>query len=133
MSSNTAQYDPGNRAISATVLASKAPHELLIILGGALAIILAALTFAVQWLENPTFGGNLNSVLRTFVLTLVLGGALVVAGVITRKNVTNGAIVAVVVCVVLIIYGEDPGKIGGFIGLIGAAIAAVSPYLPHRK
>jgi lysylphosphatidylglycerol synthetase-like protein (DUF2156 family) len=125
-------YDTGSRPISATVLASKAPHELLIILGGALAILLSAVSFALKYMESPTLL-EWNPILRTFLITLVLGGALIIAGVITRKNVTNGAIVAVVVCIVMIVYGGQEGQIGGFVGLIGAAIAAVSPYLPRHK
>lgn len=128
----TNQYPTGSRPISATILAQKAPHELLIVLGGVLAIVLSSINFAISYMQGLSLS-VLNPIVTTFALTLVLGGALSIAGVITRKNVTNGAIVAVVVSVILIVYGKEAGTIGGFIGIIGAAIAAVSPYLPRRK
>jgi len=124
-------YDMGSRPISATVLATKPPHELLIILGGVLAILLSAVAFAIRWTEGIPLSAA-NPVVRTFVLTIVLGGVLVMAGAIARKNIWNGAIVAVVVSIVLIVYGGQEGTIGGFVGLIGAGIAVASPYL-HRK
>jgi hypothetical protein len=113
------------------VLATKPPHELLIILGGVLAILLSAVAFAIRWTEGIPLSAA-NPVVRTFVLTMVLGGVLVMAGAIARKNIWNGAIVAVVVSVVLIVYGGQEGTIGGFVGLIGSGIAVASPYL-HRK
>ena len=124
-------YDTGSRPISATVLATKPPHELLIILGGVLAILLSAVAFAIRWTEGIPLSAA-NPVVRTFVLTMVLGGVLVMAGAIARKNIWNGAVVAVVVSVVLIVYGGQEGTIGGFVGLIGSGIAVASPYL-HRK
>jgi len=124
-------YDTGSRPISATMLATKPPHELLIILGGVLAILLSAVAFAIRWMDGITLAAA-NPVVRTFVLTIVLGGVLVVAGAIARKNIWNGAVVAVVVSIVLIVYGGQEGTIGGFVGLIGSGVAVASPYL-HRK
>jgi len=124
-------YDTGSRPISATMLATKPPHELLIILGGVLAILLSAVAFAIRWTEGIPIG-QMNPAMGTFVLTLVLGGVLVVAGAIARKNIWNGAVVAVVVSIVLIVYGGQEGTIGGFVGLIGSGVAVASPYL-HRK
>lgn len=126
----TQNYNTGR--ISATILAQKQPYEMLIILGGALAVILSAVAFVIRWMEGLPLS-EMNPVLRTFVLTLVLGGALVVAGVITRKNLMNGSIMAVVLSIVLIVYGGQEGTIGGFVGLIGAGVAAVSPYLPRGR
>ena len=123
-------YEAGRPAISGTILARKQPYEYLIILGGALAIILAAVAFGIKWMEGIPLS-EMNAVLRTFVLTLVLGGALVVSGAIARKNVMNGVILAVVVCVVMIVYGGQEGTIGGLVGLIGSGIAAASVYIPR--
>jgi len=124
-------YDTGSRPISATVLATKPPHELLIILGGVLAILLSSVAFYIKWTEGIAVG-QMNTAMTTLVLTLVLGGVLIVAGAIARRSIWNGAIVAVVVSVVLIVKGGQEGTIGGFVGLIGAGVAAASPYL-HRK
>ncbi|HKZ63973.1 MAG TPA: hypothetical protein VJ400_05985 [Thermoplasmata archaeon] len=128
----TGSYESGRPAISGTILAQKQPYEYLIILGGGLAIILAALAFAIKWLEGIPLS-EMNTALRTFVLTLVLGGALVVSGAIARKNVMNGVILAVVVCVVLIVYGGQEGTIGGLVGLIGSGVAAASVYIPRGR
>ena len=117
--------------ISATVLATKPPYELLIMLGGALAILLSAVAFAIRWIEVIP-SGTMNAVMRTFVLTLVLGGVLVVAGAIARRNVWNGAIIAVVVSIVMIVYSGQEGTIGGIVGLIGSGIAVASPYVHHK-
>ena len=124
-------YDTGTRPISGTILAQKAPHELLIVLGGALAVLLSVVAFVIRWMEGVPLG-ELNTILRTFVLTVVLGGVLVAAGAIVRKNLMNGAIMAVVIAIILIVYGGQEGTIGGVVGLIGAGLAAASPYM-HRK
>jgi len=124
-------YDPGSRPISPTVLATKPPYELIIILGGILAILLSVVAFVIKWIEVIP-SGEMNAVFRPFVLALVLGAVLVMAGAIARRNIWNGAILAVVVSIVLIVYGGQEGTIGGFVGLIGSAIAVASPYMHHK-
>src|SRR5436309_14290908 len=51
----------------------------------------------------------------------------------TRKNLMNGAIVAVVISIILIYYGGQPGTIGGVVGILGAIVAAAKPYLPWSQ
>ena len=112
-------------------ISEKKPHELLVQIGGALAILLTLVNFllALNW-SNPTFTTAPTTILIT---NLVLGGALIICGPILRKSLMNGAIVACVVSVILIVFGGQAGLIGGIVGIIGAIVAIASPYLPAPK
>src|SRR6058998_2465732 len=96
-------YESGRQAMAE--LGSKQPHELLLMLGGLLAVI----------------------------LNVVLGAALWASSAITRKNLMNGAIVAGVISIVLIYFGGRAGQIGGIVGILGAILAAAKPYLPWSR
>ncbi len=116
-------------------IASKQPHELLLQLGGALAVLLTVVLTAIDWSNGGIPASSQAAVTTTFVINVVLGGALWVSAAIVRKNLMNGAIVAGAVSVILVIFGGQPGTIGGVVGLLGAILAAANPYLPwsHRK
>ena len=115
-------------------LAEKQPHELLLLLGGALAILLSVMLYAIQWAQGGIPASRLASETTNFVIVLVLGAALWASAAVSRKNLMNGAIVAGVVSVVLIAFGGGlAGTIGGVIGLLGAILAATSPYLPWSR
>jgi len=116
-------------------IASKQPHELLLQLGGALAVLLTVVLTAIDWSNGGIPANTQAAVTTTFVINVVLGGALWVSAAIVRKNLMNGAIVAGAVSVILVIFGGQPGTIGGVVGLLGAILAAANPYLPwsHRK
>jgi hypothetical protein len=124
-------YETAGRSERAD-LSAKQPHELLIQLGGALTVLLAVATTAIQWWQGAIVGNEL-SVVTVLMINAVLGGALFVASAITRKNLMNGAIVAGVVSVILLIYGGTPGQIGGAVGILGAVLGAASPYLPWSR
>ena len=110
-------------------ITAKQPHELLLQLGGALAVLLSVVSIAILWSQGIS-AAQLPWTL--FVINVVLGAALWVSSAIVRKNLMNGAIVAGVVSVILLVYGQlQPGStIGGVIGLLGAILAAANPYLP---
>jgi len=114
-------------------LATKQPHELLLQLGGALAVLLSLVLFAIAWSQGNIGANQLSPAVTTLVINVVLGGALWVSSAIVKKSLMNGAIVAGVVSIVLILYGASSGTIGGLIGLLGAILAAASPYLPWSQ
>lgn len=126
----TERYETG-RAMAE--LGAKQPHELLLMLGGVLAILLSATTYGVQWATNVIQQSQYGSVANTVIVNVVLGGALWAAARITRKNLMNGAIVAGVIGVMLMYFGGQPGTIGGVVGLLGAILAATKPYLPWSR
>ena len=124
-------YETGGRS-AATKIAAKQPHELLIELGGALGIMLSSVLFGIQWYQGIA-SSQLTGAMTILVVNVVLGSSLVITGAIVRRNVLNGAIVAGVVGFVLIIFGGQTGLITGIVGILGAALAAASPYMPHSK
>lgn len=127
----TQSYETGGKAAVAT-LATKQPYELLLLLGSALAVLLSLVLFAIQWSQGIS-ANQMSAVTTAVVLNVVLGAALWVSAAITRKNLMNGAIVAGVVSLVLILYGGQVGTIAGLIGLLGAILAAATPYLPWSQ
>ena len=127
----TQSYETGGK-IAVANLAAKQPYELLLLLGAALAVLLSAVLFAIQWSQGIS-ANQMSAVTTSVVLHVVLGAALWVSAAITRKNLMNGAIVAGVVSLVLILYGGQVGTIAGLIGLLGAILAAATPYLPWSQ
>src|SRR5437762_11557587 len=124
-------YETG-RAISE--LGSKQPHELLLMLGGLLAVLLTLAKYGIQWATPPGLASSqYGTVATALVINVVLGGALWASSAISRKNLMNGAIVAAVISLVLIYYGGQSGQIGGVVGIFGAILAAAKPYLPWSR
>src|SRR6184192_4226939 len=124
-------YETG-RAISE--LGSKQPHELLLMLGGLLAVLLTLAKYGIQWATPPGIASSqYGTVATALVINVVLGGALWASSAISRKNLMNGAIVAAVISLVLIYYGGQSGQIGGVVGIFGAILAAAKPYLPWSR
>ncbi len=113
-------------------LAEREPHELLLLLGAAVSVVLSLVLFGIRWFQGIAASQVANAV-TLVVLDVILGAALWFSAGYTRKNLLNGAIVAAVVGIILIAFGGEFGLIGGIIGLIGAILAAVTPYLPWSK
>jgi hypothetical protein len=128
----TQSYGTGKRT---TELGAKEPHELLMMLGGVLAILLAAAFNGIQWATPPGIpASRVPDVVTLVIINIVLGGFLLASAVITRNNLMNGAIVAGVIGVLLIAYGGHPsGTIGGIVGILGAILAGANPYLPWSR
>ncbi len=113
-------------------LAERQPHELLLLLGAAVSVVLSLVLFGIRWAQGITASAMANAV-TLVVLDVVLGAALWFSASYTRKNLMNGAIVAGVVGIILIAFGGEFGLIGGIIGLFGAILAGLTPYLPWSK
>ena len=124
-------YETGGKS-AVSKIAGKQPHELLIELGGALGIMLSSVLFGIEWYQGIP-SNQIAAAMTLLVVNVVLGSALVITGAIVRRNVLNGAIVAAVVGLVLIVFGGRTGLITGIVGILGAALAAASPYMPHSK
>ncbi len=112
--------------------ATRQPHELLLLLGGVVSILLSLVLFGIRWFEGIA-ASQMAAAVTLVVLDVVLGAALWFSAELTRRHLVNGAIVAGVVSVILIAFGGEFGVIGGIIGLVGAILAAATPYLPWSK
>src|SRR5256885_4272967 len=124
----TQSYQAGR---SVAELGAKQPHELLLMLGGVLAILLAAAIYGIPSATPPGIPANqLTNVVTIVVVNIVLGGSLWVAAAMTRKNLMNGAVVASLIGVLLAYYGGTAGQIGGGRGVPGADPPAAEPYPP---
>ena len=124
----------GARTEAMAELGAKQPHELLLMLGGALAVLLSAAIYGIAWATPPGISASqLNTVVTVVIVNIVFGGALWASAAITRKNLMNGAIVAGLISILLIYFGAQPGLIGGVVGILGAILAAAKPYLPWSK
>ena len=127
----TSSYETGREAMAE--LGAKQPHELLLMLGGVLAVLLSVAIYGVQWANQGIPQSQYGNVASTIIINVVLGGALWASAAITRKNLMNGALVAGVISIILIWYGGQPGTIGGVVGILGAIVAAAKPYLPWSR
>src|SRR2546428_3250988 len=113
-------------------LGAKQPHELLLMLGGVLAVLLTLATYGIQWATTGIPQNQYATVTTAVVLNVVLGGALLASAAITRKNLMNGAIVAGGISIVLIYFGGQSGPIGGVVGVSLGRAHAWTP-LPLRS
>src|SRR3989441_6686314 len=86
------RYETGRQAMAE--IGSKQPHELLLMLGGLLAVLLTLATYGIQWATTGIPQSTYATVATAVVINVVLGGALLASSAITRKNLTDGTIVA---------------------------------------
>src|SRR5437867_13279776 len=121
-------YETGRGAMAE--IGAKQPHELLLMLGGILAVLLTVATYGIQSVTPGIPPNQYGTVTTAVSIDVVLGGALWASSAITRKNLMNGGIVAGVISIILIYFGGQPGTIGGVVGILGAILAAAKPYLP---
>src|SRR5207249_10491669 len=93
----TQTYQAGR---SVAELGAKQPHEVLLMLGGILAILLSVAIYGFQLMIQGIPQTPLVPFATPFRSNLVLGGALWASSAMTRKNLMNGAIVAVVISII---------------------------------
>src|SRR5438552_7884550 len=93
-------YETGRGAMAE--LGAKQPHELLLMLGGVLALLLTLATYGIQWLTTGIPQSQYATVTTAVILNVVLGGALWASSALTRKNLMTGAKVAGLIGIILI-------------------------------
>src|SRR5438046_9708082 len=113
------RYDTGRQAMAE--LGSKQPTELLLMLGGVLAVLLTVARYGIQYVTTGIPQNQYTAVTTALIINVVLGGALWASAAITRKNLMNGAIVAGLESRILRYYGGQPGTIGHHSGTPGAS------------
>src|SRR2546422_8141551 len=86
-------YETAGRTTMAD-LATKQPHEPLLQLGGALAVLLSLVLFAIAWSQGNIGANQLSPAVTTLVINVVLGGALLVSSAIVKKSLLNGGMIA---------------------------------------
>src|SRR5437867_13436185 len=126
----TQSYETGKAMVE---LGAKQPHELLLMLGGHLAILLSVAIYGIQAANQGIQPSQYFSVATTLLLNVVPLFPYTTLFRSTRKNLMNGAIVAGVISIVLIYFGGQSGTIGGVVGILGAILAAAKPYLPWSR
>src|SRR5438552_11006656 len=121
-------YDTGRQAMAE--LGSKQPHELLLMRGGVLAVLLTVARYGIQYVTTGIPQSQYTAVTTALIINLVLGGALWASSAITRKNLMNGAIVAGVISIILIYYGGQPGTIGGLRWIHHTILLPATQHMP---
>src|SRR3989442_10904635 len=112
-------YESGRQAMAE--LGSKQPHELLLMLGGLLAVLLTLATYGIQWVTTPGIAQSQYATVATAViLNVVLGAALWASAAITRKNLMNGAMEAGIIGLLFMFLLGCPARIGGIVPVLGA-------------
>src|SRR2546426_2499270 len=121
-------YETGKGAMAE--IGAKQPHELLLMLGGLLALLLTLATYGIQWLTTGIPQNQYATVTTAVIINVVLGGALWASSAITRKNLMNGAIVAAPINLILILLLGRPRPIRGIVGILGPILPAAKPHPP---
>src|SRR3989475_7658329 len=114
-------------------LGAKQPHELLLMLGGLLAILLSVAIYGIQAANQGIQPSQYSAVATTLVLNVVLGGALWASAAITRKNLMNGAIVAGGRRILLLFFVGPAGTNGGVMRILSPNLAAAEAYPPPSR
>src|SRR3989454_3256807 len=127
----TQSYDTGKQAM--VELGAKQPHELLLMLGGVLAILLSVAIYGIQAANQGIPQSQYGTVTTTIAVNVIRGGKVSAVEASARQILMNGAIVAGVISIILIYFGGQPGTIGGIVGILGAILAAAKPYLPWSR
>src|SRR5438309_9570634 len=86
-------YETSGRDTMARI-ATKQPHELLLMLGGALTILLTLVLTGLLWFPQLPSGSALQSQGVSRGINIVLVAALYVSAAIVRKHLVNGSISA---------------------------------------
>src|SRR2546430_3469594 len=103
-------YETGRGAMAE--IGAKQPHELLLMLGGLLALLLTLATYGIQWLTTGIPQNQYATVTTAVIINVVLGGAMWPSSAITRNKLMNQAIVAGLLTIIPSYLPGRPGQIG---------------------
>jgi hypothetical protein len=101
-------------------------ERLLVLVGGASALLFGLLTFVLAAVDGRAFAfsqpfGTGGAVI-TLVLTLFFGVLLLHAMVTMARKPVEGSVLALAFALVLLIFGGMAGMVGGILGLVGGAM-----------
>lgn len=103
--------------------------RLLVMLGGASALVFGLLVFVFEAVEGRAFAGTARfgtgGVVLSFVLCLMFGLLLVHAMALMARKPAEGAVLAFAFSMVLLMFGGVGGMIGGLLGVVGGAFALI--------
>src|SRR5947199_653384 len=99
-------YETGRGAMAE--IGAKQPHELLLMLGGLLALLLTLATYGIQGLTTGIPQNQYATVTTAVIINVVLGGALWASSAITRKELMNGGIAGGGIMIILMYFGGGP-------------------------
>lgn len=110
-------------------LQSLSAERLLVLLGGASALVFGLLVFVMEVAQGRAFEATSafgpGGVVLAFVLTLLFGLLLLHAVSLMGRTRGEGAVLAFAFSIVLLMFGGAGGAIGGLLGIVGAAFALV--------
>lgn len=115
---------PPEEADEPVTLFERPAHEMLLVLGSLLAVLLGSVFFVLSVLGETSAVDALPAAL----VDVVLGVLLLVALPVLRRRRINGALLALVSSILLIALGGLAGVIGGLFGLVGGLIALLPAY-----
>jgi hypothetical protein len=124
---------PEGYAVRGSDIEHMKPHEMLLLLGGFLSIILGLVFFGLGWVQGLS-QTQLLSTSRVLILVVdvIVGIFLCFTFLVSKRSMMNAGIMAVVMAIVLMAFGGTPGLIGGVVGLLGGCLAIAMPYLPVK-
>src|SRR5437899_9622399 len=105
----TQSYETGKAMVE---LGAKQPHELLLLLGGVLAILLSVAIYGIQAANQGIQPSQYGAVATTVVINVVLGGALWASAAIMRKNLMYEVIVTGMFNILLIYIRDQHVTLG---------------------
>lgn len=104
-------------------------ERLLVLLGGAGALVFGLLVFVMEVAQGRAFDATRafgpGGVVLALILNVLFGLLLLHAVTLMSRTPAEGAVLAFAFSIVLLMFGGAGGAIGGILGIVGAAFALV--------